>query len=147
LLKLTSESGGKIIIFGNGGSASTASHFLCDFNKSLKYNAICLNDNVSIITAYANDIDFNDIFVEQIKTIYSKNDLIIGISTSGNSKNIINAFEYAKYLNIRTLSFTGYDGGQLKKISDYNINININDTQISEDLHLMLIHILFRILK
>lgn len=145
LIKQTSKSNGKIIIIGNGGSASTASHFLCDFSKSLNYNTICLNDNLSIITAYSNDINFDCIFEEQLKRIYSENDLLIGLSTSGNSKNIIKAFEFANSKNISTLSFTGYDGGILKTISKFNINININDTQISEDLHMILIHMLYKI--
>lgn len=146
IIKETNNLKGKLIIFGNGGSATTASHFFCDFSKTLKYKAVCLNDT-SILTAYSNDFNFDNVFSEQIKTIYDKNDLIIGISTSGNSKNIINAFKCANELKIKTLSFTGYDGGELKKISNYNINIDINDTQISEDIHLILMHILYKIIK
>lgn len=146
VFKETKSSNGKLIIFGNGGSATTASHFFSDFCKTLKYNAICLNDT-SIITAYSNDFNFDYIFSEQLKTICSKKDLVIGISTSGNSKNVINAFKIANKLNIKTLSFTGYGGGELRKLSDYNINVDINDTQISEDIHLILIHILFKILN
>lgn len=147
----TTKNKSKIFIFGNGGSASTATHFACDINKSAsddnKYRVICLNDNIATILAYSNDMTYEDIFIEQLKNFLDINDIVIGISTSGKSKNILKAIEYANMKNITTISLTGYDGGTLKKISKYNINININNTQISEDVHLSVIHMILNILK
>ena len=141
-----------ILIMGNGGSAATASHFTSDFNKGLSYNKskrfkfICLNDNVPTMMAYSNDISYDDIFVETMKNFLNEGDLVIGISGSGNSKNLLKAFEYANKLNAITIALTGYNGGELKKIAKHNVHIPINDMQISEDLHLVLDHCIMKIL-
>jgi len=141
-----------IFIMGNGGSASTASHFACDINKGVSLNldkrfkVISLTDNLPTIMAYANDLSYEDIFIEQLKNFLNPGDLVIGISGSGNSKNLIKAIEYAKNRGNITIGFTGYDGGRLKTISDHNFHVHIDDMQISEDLHMILTHILMRIL-
>jgi D-sedoheptulose 7-phosphate isomerase len=145
------ERGGNIFIFGNGGSASTASHFTADLNKGVSYGhskrfkIICLNDNIPTLLAYANDISYNDIFVEQLKNFLKKDDLVIGISGSGNSENIIKAIEYANSLGAITVGITGYDGGKLKKIAKCSINASILDMQISEDIHMILSHVIMRL--
>jgi len=141
-----------ILIMGNGGSAATASHFVGDFNKGLSYNKtkrfkfICLNDNVPTMMAYSNDISYDDIFVETMKNFLNDSDLVIGISGSGNSRNVLKAFEYANKQNAITIALTGYDGGELKKIAKHNVHIPINDMQISEDLHMVLDHCMMKIL-
>ena len=95
------DEGRTIFIMGNGGSASTASHFCCDFNKGMsyqqdkKFKLICLNDNVATMLAYANDVDYGNVFVEQLKNFFNPGDVVIGISGSGNSKNVLQAIEYA----------------------------------------------------
>lgn len=152
LLMQSMEAGKTIFIMGNGGSSATASHFACDFNKGVsfgkenKFKMICLNDNIPSIMAYANDLSFNEIFVEQLKNYYNPGDVVIGISGSGNSPNVIKALEYANDHDGITVGLTGYDGGKLKLIAKNNIHIPINDMQISEDLHLIINHCMMQIL-
>lgn len=142
----------QIFIMGNGGSASTASHFCCDFNKGCSYGYdkrfkfICLNDNVPGMMAYANDVSYEDVFVEQLKNFFNPGDYVIGISGSGNSKNVLKAIEYAKQNGGKVLGLTGFDGGKLKKLCDYSVNMNIDDMQISEDLHMMMDHLTMKII-
>lgn len=147
VLKEAKKNDNTIYIMGNGGSATTASHFACNFNKELSFNKsnrfkmICLNDNTPTLLAYANDISYDVIFVEQLKNFLKKEDVVIGISGSGNSMNIINAIEFANSIGAITVGLTGFDGGKLKKIAKYSVNTNLNDMQITEDIHLSLCHI------
>lgn len=148
ILLETYENEKTIYIFGNGGSASTASHYVCDFNKGVsihtpkKFRFICLNDNTATITAIANDCGYENIFSLQLENKINKNDLIFAISGSGNSKNVIKAVEYAKSNGNKIISLTGYDGGKLLELSDYPIHVNINDMQIAEDVHMILCHMI-----
>jgi D-sedoheptulose 7-phosphate isomerase len=139
-----------VFIMGNGGSASTASHFLGDIAKEIKtgkrFKIVCLNDNIPIITAYANDVHYDDIFVEQLKNFLKPDDLVIGISGSGISKNIMKAIEYAAQKGAVTVGFTGYGGGRLKEISDLSVNANVYDMQISQDIHMAVVHIVMKVL-
>lgn len=145
--------GKQIFICGNGGSASTASHLQSDFNKGIsygkemKYKVECLSDNVPMLTAVANDIGYEAVFEVPLANKLSKGDLVIGISGSGKSVNIIRAFEYAKKIGAKTIAFTGYDGGELKKIADYNIHVPVEDMQITEDIHIILNHMMMHILS
>jgi D-sedoheptulose 7-phosphate isomerase len=147
------DKGGNIYLIGNGGSASTASHFACDLNKGVsftlnkKFKVISLADNIPTMLAYANDVDFSDIFVEQLKNHLTEKDMVIGISGSGNSKNIVKAIEYANSLGSITVGITGYDGGELKKTADHVINANIDNMQISEDIHMILTHLTTTVLS
>ena len=142
-----------IYVFGNGGSGSTASHMVCDllkgcsYNKDKKIKIISLNDNMPSITAYSNDVDYNEVFLEQLKNYLNPNDLVIGISGSGNSVNILKAIEYANAKGAFTVGITGFNGGSLKVISKLSINANINDMQISEDIHLIVLHMLYTLLS
>lgn len=142
----------KIIIFGNGGSASTASHLACDINKGIsfgkeiKYRVLSLNDNIPTMLAYANDISYNDVFVEQLKNFMEQGDLVVGISGSGNSVNVIKAIEYANSKGNTTVGITGYEGGKLKQICSVSLNAPVNDMQISEDLHMIFAHLLMKLL-
>lgn len=147
------ENGNNIFICGNGGSASTASHFACDINKGVSYGLekrfriIPLTDNFATITAYSNDVGYEDIFVEQVKNFYRKGDVIIGISGSGNSKNVLKAIEFVNQNEGVSIGWTGYSGGKLKSISHYSINANVMDMQTSEDIHMILVHILMKVLR
>lgn len=138
-----------IFIMGNGGSAATASHFCCDFNKGMsylkddKFRMICLNDNVATMLAYANDVSYDDVFVEQLKNFLDEGDIVIGISGSGNSKNVLNAIEYANKNNAVTIGLTGFNGGVLKQMVKYSVNANINDMQVTEDIHMMICHLIY----
>lgn len=146
-------SGKRIFICGNGGSASTASHLECDFNKGIsyeqeiKYDIECLSDNVPMMMAIANDISYDDIFVVPLKNKMKSGDILIGISGSGNSENVIRAFNYANAIGAETIAFTGYSGGKLKDIAKYNLHVNINNMQIVEDIHLILNHMMMYILS
>jgi D-sedoheptulose 7-phosphate isomerase len=142
----------QIFVMGNGGSAATASHYVCDFNKGLSLNKqkrfkfICLNDNVPTMMAYANDSSYEDVFVEPLKNFFEKGDLIIGISGSGNSKNVLKAIEWGNASGGTTIGLTGYNGGLLKKTAMHNVHINVDDMQITEDLHMVLDHCMMKIL-
>lgn len=144
--------GKKIFICGNGGSAATASHFCCDFNKGVslnlekKYNFECLNDNVPTMMAVANDISYDEVFRYPLKCKMNPGDIFIGISGSGNSKNVVNAMEYAKSIGGTTIAIVGYSGGKLKEIADYNIHVNIDNMQITEDIHMVLDHLMMYVL-
>jgi len=142
-----------IFIMGNGGASATASHFVCDFNKGLsfdgqnKFRFICLNDNVPSLMAYANDLSFDDVFVKQLQNHFVEGDIVIGISGSGNSRNILKAISYANKEGGVTVGLTGYDGGELMRIATHNVNIPINDMQITEDLHMVLDHCMMKVLS
>lgn len=146
-------SGKKIFICGNGGSAATASHFVCDFNKGVsenqeqKYNFECLSDNVPTMMAVANDMSYDEVFRFPLRNKMKAGDILIGISGSGNSKNVVNAFEYAKSIGGTVIALVGYDGGKMKKMADYCIHVDVNDMQISEDLHIMLDHMMMWVLS
>ena len=150
LMKEAAANGKKVQICGNGGSASTASHFAGDYNKGLKdynFDFICLSDNIPAMMAIANDISYDEIFRYQLKNKLTKDDVVIGISGSGNSKNVVLALEYALGCGAYTVGVTGYDGGKVKKLCDLSIHFPINDMQVVEDLHLILNHMTMRILK
>lgn len=152
LLMEAKKEGRKVFIMGNGGSSATASHYACDFNKGVSFNKakkfkfICLNDNIPSLMAYANDLSFEDIFVEQLKNLFEEKDIVLGISGSGNSGNVLKAIEYANCHGGITIGFMGYDGGKLKSIVKYSVHIPINDMQITEDLHMVLDHCMMQIL-
>lgn len=141
-----------IFLMGNGGSASTASHMACDINKGAclrakkKFRVMALTDNLPIIMAIANDIGYDSIFVEQLKNFARPGDVVVGISGSGNSPNVIKGIQYARELGCTTIGVCGYDGGKLKPLVDACFHVKINDMQIVEDLHLILGHILMRVL-
>lgn len=141
-----------IYIFGNGGSAATASHYQNDFNKGIseytekKFRFYCLSDNVATITAIANDISYDEIYRQQLKGRLSKNDIVIAISGSGNSKNVINAVDYAKSMETYVIGLTGYNGGILGKLADLHLHADINSMQITEDIHMILDHLMMSIL-
>jgi D-sedoheptulose 7-phosphate isomerase len=142
------RNGNTLFIAGNGGSASTASHFATDLGigslaKLNPIRAISLCDNASVITAVANDLNFVNIFDQQLKLLGKPNDLLVLISASGNSENLLRVLETAKFMNIRVFSLTGFDGGKLKKLTlDFNVHINtpIGEYGVVEDIHLSICH-------
>lgn len=137
-----------IYIFGNGGSSSTASHFENDFNKGVseplktKFRFRCLNDNVATLMAVANDMGFEEVFRYQLTDRIEPGDLVIAISGSGNSKNVINAVEYAKSCGNKIIGITGYDGGKLRRMCDVSLHVPVNSMQISEDVHMIFDHLM-----
>lgn len=135
-----------IFIFGNGGSGANASHICGDFIKGVSYGlekrfkVICLNDNNSAMMAIANDISYDDIFIEQLKNFAKKGDVVIGISGSGNSMNVVKALEYASQCGATAVALCGFDGGRIKKIADVSIHAEIDNMEVVEDIHLMIGH-------
>ena len=146
------EEGRTIFIMGNGGSGATASHLACDMNKGAcfraakKFRFMALTDNMATLLALANDAGYESVFVEQLKNFVKPGDVVIGISGSGNSKNVLSAIEYANGIGCVTVGLTGYDGGKLRKISRLSVHVKANDMQLAEDVHLMVGHILMQAL-
>ena len=145
------EANKKIYIFGNGGSSATASHYQNDFNKGIseyvekKFNFTCLNDNMATIMAIANDIGFEEVFRFQLRNKLEDGDIVIAISGSGNSKNVINAVEYAKEQGNQIIGLTGYTGGKLKELSDISLHADVMSMQVAEDVHMMFDHLIMSI--
>lgn len=152
ILNATHEAGGKVYIIGNGGSASIASHWANDLNKSIlghsgnkkckRFQAICLSDNIPVLTAWANDVGFDVVFSEQLKNFIHHSDVLIVISSSGNSANILNAAMFAKKNKIPVISLVGFDGGKVLKFSDSKIHVNSNKYFIVEPIHDAITHII-----
>lgn len=150
----TRERGGTIYTFGNGGSAATASHMVCDLAKGCsealggpKFRVECLCDNTPIMMAIANDYCYEDIFLRQLQNKLEPRDLVIAISGSGNSENVIRAVEYAKEIGTPVAGITGYSGGRVKQLADFTMHANIDDMQISEDVHMIFDHMIMRVLE
>ena len=139
---------GHIYICGNGGSAATASHFQNDFNKGVSeyievpFRFQCLNDNVATIMAIANDIGYEEVFRFQLKGNLEPDDILIAISGSGNSKNILNAAEYAKSQGNKIVGITGYTGGRLREICDISLHVPVMSMQVTEDIHMVFDHLM-----
>lgn len=142
----------QVFIFGNGGSAATASHFACDLGKGTlagsydkterRFRVISLTDNVSTITAYANDLSYDDIFVQQLKNLVQEGDVVIAITGSGNSVNVLKGVEYANEIGATTIGFLGFDGGKLKKMVNHSILLKSSHYGRVEDSHLILEHLI-----
>lgn len=140
----------KIITCGNGGSASTASHYITDWNKMYNLSSgsrlrgICLADNVGLITAYGNDLDYTSVFSGQLDAIMDEGDLLVVVSGSGNSPNILSAITKARSLDGFVLGVLGYDGGKAKKMCDEVFHVPSWDMQICEDIHLSFGHLIMK---
>lgn len=152
LLLETMENGNTVYVFGNGGSSATASHYQNDFNKGIsehtekKFKFLCLNDNVPTVMAVANDMGFEEIFRFQLRGHIKPGDVVMAISGSGNSKNVINAVEYAKELGNKIIGLTGFEGGKLKTLSDISLHAPINSMQVTEDIHMIFDHLMMSVL-
>lgn len=138
----------QIFVIGNGGSASTASHVACDLGKGTsipnkpRFKVISLTDNVATMTAWSNDVSYDDVFIEQLKNLVNTGDVVIGISASGNSENVIRAMKYAVEKECKTVGWSGFGGGKLASICDVNVVVNSNQYGPVEDIHLILNHII-----
>ncbi|HAV79076.1 MAG TPA: hypothetical protein DCX53_17140 [Anaerolineae bacterium] len=143
----------QVFIMGNGGSASTASHFVCDLAKNTRcdglphFRVIGLADNMEIFSAYANDEGYESVFSQQLINLINPGDVVIAISASGNSKNVINAVEEARKHSATTIGFTGFDGGRLGQSVNYHIHVDSKIIEHVEDIHLMLEHMIVRTIK
>lgn len=141
-----------IYIFGNGGSGASASHIAGDFLKSLNMDKRenlrihCLNDNYPAIGAISNDLCYEDTFVFQLQALLRPNDLVIGLSGSGNSENVIRAIKFANENQAITMACVGFDGGVVKTLAQHCIHVPVQDMEISEDIHMMIFHMIKRAL-
>lgn len=148
MLKAALERDATIYVCGNGGSAAIANHLVCDHQKGMQTDThfcprvVSLSANVELITAIGNDIDFADIFVYPLRTAGRKGDLLISISSSGNSENIVRAVQWAKDNGIATLAFTGFSGGRSAAIADVNLHVDGDNYGVVEDIHQSFMHIL-----
>jgi D-sedoheptulose 7-phosphate isomerase len=137
-----------VFIVGNGGSASTASHMAADLAKNTigphmtRFRVLSLNENMSLLTALANDDGYENVFREQLVNLIKPSDVLIAISASGNSENVLRAIKYAKSCNAQTVGLLGFDGGEALKLVDREILVRSNDYGVIEDAHLVLNHIL-----
>jgi len=144
------QAGRQIITLGNGGSSMTALHFITDWNKSVfmrghkQFRGRSLVDNMGLLMAYGNDISFEDIFIEQLKNIMSPGDLVLAISGSGNSENVVRAVDYANKNGATTLGLCGYRGGKLKSIAQHVLWADVDDMQIAEDVHSIFGHMVMQ---
>lgn len=152
LVRTAWQEGRQIISLGNGGSSFTAMHFMADWTKSVflkkgkPFRGRSLTDNMGLVMAYSNDLSFQDLFSEQLRNIMVPGDLVIAVSGSGNSENVIRAVEYANANGGVTLGLSGFDGGRLKKLSQHNIWVDCHDMQIVEDVHATFGHLVVQAL-
>lgn len=141
-----------VFVIGNGGSSSTASHFVCDLlktsinNTQPRFRAQCLTDNTPVMTAWANDVSYDDIFSEQLKNFVKEGDILIAISCSGNSPNILKAVEDAKRREIKTIGLTG-QSGKLAELADLVIQVPSNNILLIEGIHSVLLHYITEVLR
>jgi D-sedoheptulose 7-phosphate isomerase len=148
----TFEAGKKIITCGNGGSAHTASHYITDWSKMCnlatgrKFRGLSLCDNIGLVTAFGNDLSYDEVFSGQLRAILDEGDLLIAVSGSGNSPNVLRAVEYANESGARTLAIVGYDGGKLRQIAQQSVWVPCFDMQLCEDVHLMFGHMVMKTL-
>jgi Phosphoheptose isomerase len=143
----------QIFIMGNGGSASTSSHFACDLGKGTiieekpRFRVMSLNDNMAIITAFSNDYGYDHVFAEQLKNLVNSEDIVIAISASGNSNNIIEGIKYAKEKGAYIIGFSGFKGGKLKDISNLCLHVENSNYGQVEDIHMFLSHMISQNVK
>jgi D-sedoheptulose 7-phosphate isomerase len=143
----------KIFFCGNGGSASTASHFTSDLAKGTivegvpRFKALSLADNVPQMLAWGNDACYEDIFVEQLKNLFEPGDVVLGISGSGNSENVLRAIQYARENDGVTIGITGFDGGKIKDMVDLCLIVPVHNMQKTEDVHMLIDHLTTLMIK
>jgi D-sedoheptulose 7-phosphate isomerase len=142
------DAGKHIFVCGNGGSASTASHFACDvvkgasYQRDSKFRIMALTDQMPTLTAYANDVSYDSVFVEPLRNFAQPGDLFMAISGSGNSPNVLRAMEYANQTGCKTLALTGRDGGKLGPMAQLNIQVPVPHMGRIEDAHVIICHMI-----
>jgi D-sedoheptulose 7-phosphate isomerase len=140
----------RIFIMGNGGSGATASHMACDINKgccidlTIKFKVVCLNDNIPTMLALANDLSYDVVFEEQLKNQFTAGDMVLGISGSGNSENVLRAIQYAAANGGQTFGWSGFGGGRLAELVDLALVVDSYDMQQVEDAHLIVAHMVMQ---
>jgi D-sedoheptulose 7-phosphate isomerase len=146
------DAGRDVYVFGNGGSAMTASHAITDWNKMTYihtgrvFRGQCLNDNIGLVTAFGNDIEYAEVFAGQLRSLVRRGDVVLAISGSGNSPNIVRAVEVANEAGAVTLGLCGFDGGRLRALAQHSVWVRSHDMQLCEDVHLTICHIVMKAL-
>jgi D-sedoheptulose 7-phosphate isomerase len=142
------DRGSTVFFIGNGGSAATASHFANDIaigtnDYEKPFRAISLTDNVAVLTAIANDFGYEEVFVRQLRVLARAGDVLVGISASGNSPNLVRALEYCKSVAVRTIAITAFDGGRMKQIADDHVHVATGPKEYgpAEDAHMIIDHL------
>lgn len=149
------EEGRRVYLFGNGGSASLASHFACDLSKGTsmpngsrkRFQVMSLTDNIPLLTAWANDTSYEQVFAEQLRNLVQSGDVVVAISASGNSPNVLLALQVARELGALTVGLSGYEGGKMKALCDLCAVVPSDNMQIIEDLHVGIAHGLFTVIR
>jgi D-sedoheptulose 7-phosphate isomerase len=149
------EEGRKVYLLGNGGSASLASHFACDLAKGTataggrqkRFQAISLTDNTALLTAWANDTSYDHVFAEQLRNVVRPRDIVVAISASGNSPNVLLALEVARELEAFRVGLTGFEGGKMKALCDLCVVVPSDNMQVIEDLHVGIAHAIFSVVR
>ncbi len=145
--------GSTIFTLGNGGSAATASHFACDLGKGTitpdcpRFRVVALTDNIPVMTAWSNDVSYADVFAEQLKSLMRPGDVVLAISGSGNSPNVLRAVELAHSMGGVTIGFSGFDGGKLNTLVDVSVVTPNNCMEQIEDVHVVLCHLITTVLR
>ncbi|MEE2698209.1 MAG: SIS domain-containing protein [Pseudomonadota bacterium] len=153
LLDKAYKRGATVYVCGNGGSAAISNHLACDHSKCgqtdtiLRPKVVSLSTNIEMITAIANDLSYDDAFVYQLKTLAEPKDILITISCSGDSENIVRASKWAKEAKLKVISFTGFEGGRSADIADINLHVDADNYGLIEDVHQSLMHILAQFLR
>jgi D-sedoheptulose 7-phosphate isomerase len=148
ILKRARDEDRRIFVCGNGGSASTASHFVCDmvkgasFHRDKRFRIMALTDSLPTITAYANDVTYDCVFVEQLKNFAEPGDVVMAISGSGNSPNVLQAVEYANSIGCRTIALSGRNGGKLGPMAQLNLQASNPHMGRIEDVHMIVMHMI-----
>src|SRR5215831_218838 len=148
VLKQARDQNRHVFVCGNGGSAATASHFACDmvkgasFGRASRFRIMALTDCLPTITAYSNDVSYDCVFAEQLKNFAQPGDVVMAISGSGNSPNVLRAMEYANSMGCRTIALTGRDGGKLAPLAEVNIQAKIPHMGRIEDVHMIVAHMI-----
>lgn len=143
------DAGGTLVLLGNGGSAATASHLVADFQKILylaggkPFRVLACTDNIPTITAWANDVSYECVFAEQVRAFAGPGDVVLAISGSGNSPNVIAAVKQAREQGAYTIGFAGYAGGRLKEVADECVVVPCDNMQRIEDCHMIMGHVIF----
>ena len=153
VLKNARDSGNQVFVMGNGGSASTASHFVADLlktsitNENIRFKAISLSDNIPVLLAWSNDESYDTVFSNQLENFVEKDDVVIGISGSGNSKNVLNAIQLANEKHATTVGLNGKGGGKLSEIVKINLTVKSDDMLTIETIHLLICHLLTTMIR
>jgi D-sedoheptulose 7-phosphate isomerase len=142
------EEGRRIFVCGNGGSAATASHFVCEmlkgasYGRPLRFRIMALTDSMPTITAYSNDVSYECVFAEQLKNFAEPGDVVMALSGSGNSPSVLRAVEYGNARGCRTIALTGWDGGKLGPMAELNLQVSEPHMGRSEDAHMIMMHMI-----